>query len=63
MNFVDMFDIKTNPDLIKKLKEAAKIKMTKEEINEQRVSWVYGNLSKGNNMTEDEVRELLNEVY
>ena len=44
---------------IERLKQAAKRRMTREEIMEQRISWVYGNLSHKNTLTRDEVERLV----
>ena len=39
------------------LKQAAQRPMTPEEIFEQGVSWVYGQLPEGDTRTKDEIRE------
>ena len=44
---------------IERLKQAAKRRMTREEIMEQRISWVYGNLGHKNTLTRDEVERLV----
>ena len=46
-------------DLDALLKKIVATKMTPEEIFEQKVSWVYGQLPKGNTRTKDQVREQL----
>lgn len=50
---------KTDPHLLKSLKKAAKRGLTAEEIQRQRVSYVYGNLPKGSTLTCDEVEKVL----
>jgi hypothetical protein len=49
----------TDKDLLARLKAAARREMTAEEIRSQRVSFVYGNLPKGNPMTKDQVAVVL----
>lgn len=51
------------PGLEELLKRAAKHKMTREEVNEQRISFVYGMLPANNKTTRDEVRRHLEEIY
>ncbi len=45
--------------LVQKLIKAAQRKMTREEIFEQEVSYVYGNLPSGSKLTKDEIRKYL----
>lgn len=54
---IDIQNIKTDPALLQALKDAAQRKMTSEEAFEQKVSWVYGNVSSG--YTKDQIREIL----
>ena len=44
---------------IERLKQAAKRRMTREEIMEQRISWVYGNMARKSELTRDEVERLV----
>ena len=44
---------------IERLKQAAKRRMTREEIMEQRISWVYGNMGRKSGLTRDEVERLV----
>lgn len=44
---------------IERLKQAAGRRMTREEILEQRISWVYGNLPRRMKITRDEVERLV----
>ena len=44
---------------IERLKRAAGRRMTREEILEQRISWVYGNLPRRMKITRDEVERLV----
>ncbi|MGH8558109.1 MAG: hypothetical protein ACRESZ_11720 [Methylococcales bacterium] len=50
---------KTNPELIQMLERAKERKITEEELQEQRASFVYGSLSVKNNTTKDEVKKFL----
>lgn len=45
--------------LLGELSSAAKRKMNSEEIFEQEVSYVYGNMSSGSKLTKDDVRQYL----
>ena len=47
--------LKTDESLIKRLKESASRPITKKELAEQRVSFVYGNLPKDSTITRDRV--------
>jgi hypothetical protein len=52
-----------NKELEELLKKAAKHKMTPEEIFEQKVSWVYGQMVDCNpHVTKEEVRKRLKEM-
>ena len=42
---------------IERLKQAARRRMTKNELLEQRISWVYGNLPSDTTITREEVAE------
>ena len=44
---------------IERLKQAAKRRMTREEIMEQIISWVYGNMGRKSKLTRDEVERLV----
>ena len=44
---------------IERLRRAAGRRMTREEILEQRISWVYGNLPRRMKITRDEVERLV----
>ena len=44
---------------IERMKQAAKWRMTREDIMEQRISWVYGNLPRRMKMSRDEVERLV----
>ena len=49
----------SSPALLEKLKKAASVHMSDEERFEQRVSYVFGSLGKGNTMTKADVRSQL----
>lgn len=52
-----------DPRLKKLLDEArARGGATEEELQEQRVSWVYGNLPKDSTMTKEEVRQSIDRI-
>ncbi len=56
-------DMKTDPELLKLLKAVAKHVMTPEEIFEQKVSFVYGQLMDcAPNVTKEEVRRAIRKV-
>lgn len=44
---------------IERLKQAAGRRMTREEILEQRISWVYGNLGRKSKLSRAEVERLV----
>lgn len=48
-----------NPELQSRLERAATYVMSPEEIKEQRVSFIYGQLGVSSKLTKDEVREHL----
>ena len=50
--------LKTDPRLLDAVKSASKA-MTPYEILEQRVSFVYGSMSKDSNMTKEQVRQVV----
>lgn len=45
--------------LLGELRRAAKRKMSSQEIFEQEVSYVYGNMPSGSKLTKDDVRQYL----
>ncbi len=49
--------LKTDAELIKRLRESASKPVTKEELAQQRVSFVYGNLPSDSTVTRDRVAE------
>lgn len=54
-----MNDLTTSPGLILAMKQAAQHKMTANEIREQKASFVFGTLGKNNDMTLEEVKEMI----
>lgn len=54
-----MSDLRTDPGLLKRLVEAAKVEMTGEELRRQRASFVYGNLPNDSTLSRGEVEEVL----
>ncbi|UDF03777.1 hypothetical protein [Asticcacaulis sp. AND118] len=53
------FDIVDDAALLKRLQAAAKVEMTPEEIRNQRVSFVFGNLPKNHPFTKHQVEQAL----
>lgn len=49
--------VKTDPKLIRRLEESARKPVTKSELLEQRVSFVFGNLPANSTITRDRVAE------
>ena len=49
----------TDSALLLRMKAAAQKEMTSEEVRRQRVSFVYGNLPRNNDMTRHQVAEAL----
>lgn len=52
-------DLKTDLDLLNRLQSAARRSPTKQELDAQRVSFVYGNMPKESSMTRHQVEEAL----
>ncbi len=50
---------KTGEALEKRLRKAASKPMTKDEVREQRISFVYGNLPHNSTLTREEVARIL----
>jgi len=50
---------KTDETLLKRLRESARKPLTKAQIAEQRISWVYGNLPNDSTLTRDEVARII----
>ena len=55
-------DIKTNADLLRRLREAAGKTLTAEELRAQRLSFILGNLPKDSTVTRDEIEEILDQI-
>lgn len=49
--------MKDNPSLSRLIEQAKKVTMKPEQVFEQRVSFVYGQLPEENTLTKDEVRQ------
>jgi len=56
-----MTDLKTNPALLKALKEASTVAPSAEEISKQRVSFIMGVLKGTSDVSRDRVKEVLAE--
>ena len=54
-----VLNLKTKPELLTALQESLNRRPTAHEIQEQRVSFVYGSLSSKSNVTREQVRKLL----
>jgi len=55
----DLSTLKTNADLLSALEKASSRKMTRAELEEQRVSFVVSSMSSDSNITRDRVKQLL----
>jgi hypothetical protein len=54
-------DPKTNESLLSALREASQRKMSHQEIQAQKVSFVYGSISPKSSVTRERIRQLLAE--
>lgn len=52
-------ELTTPHSLLEKLRESVGHVLTREEINEQRVSFVYGQMSHDSNISREQVKEML----
>lgn len=52
-------EIRTDADLLRRLKEAARRPVTAEELQRQRVSFVFGNMDEKSSMTRGDVERVL----
>ena len=52
-------NLKTDERLLKALNDSSKHEQSESERHEQRVSFVFGSLDSGSNVTRERVRELL----
>lgn len=52
-------EMKTNPALLDRLYQAAKRPLTSEQLRQQRVSYVYGNMRDESTMSRGEVEAVL----
>ncbi len=55
----EVLNLRTKPELLDALQRSLGRKPTAKDIQEQRVSFVYGSLSSKSNVTRDQVRKLL----
>ncbi len=55
----EVLNLKTKPELLDALQKSLARKTTAKDIQEQRVSFVYGSLSSKSSVTRDQVRKLL----
>ena len=55
----EVFDLKTDQDFLKALREASQEKQTTDEILEQRVSFVYSSMKPEGHVTKAEIRRAL----
>lgn len=55
-------DLKTDTTLLDRLRAAAGVEMTPEEVRRQRISFVYGNLPSDSDMTKNDVERVLNRL-
>lgn len=57
----EVMELKTNEKLLNALHVALTKKTTSQDIMEQRVSYVFGSISKESNVTRERIRKLLAE--
>lgn len=50
-------ELKTDPAIAKRLRKAAKKKLGRDELEKQRVSFVYGNMPAKSNVTRQQVEK------
>jgi hypothetical protein len=54
-----MFGLQTDANLLRRLREAARQPLTKEELHRQKVSFVYGNLPSDSTITREQVEAVI----
>ena len=54
------FELKTSPSLLQALERATTRQPTRDELFEQRVSFVYGSVDSKSSVTREQVRHILN---
>jgi len=55
-------DLTTEPGLLERLAEAAKRTITRDEMHEQRISFIYGNLSEDSTITREQIERVLSNI-
>lgn len=53
--------LQTDPELLSRLRESAKTPISKQEREQQKISFVYGNLPKGSAITKERVEKRIKE--
>jgi pseudouridine-5'-phosphate glycosidase len=53
-------DIKTDATLLRRLSEAARKQLTREELRLQRISFIYGSLPQDSTITRQQIERVLN---
>jgi hypothetical protein len=56
-----MTNLRTSETLISALKRASSKELTSDEINRQRISFIYGSLKPDSGITKDRIREVLDQ--
>jgi uncharacterized protein YnzC (UPF0291/DUF896 family) len=54
-----MENLKTGSELLEKLRRATRVELSEDEIRRQRVSYVFGAINSGNDVTNEKVEEIL----
>ena len=54
-----MENLQTSNDLLEKLRRATRVELSADEICRQRVSFVFGAINSGNDVTKEKVEEIL----
>jgi hypothetical protein len=55
-------DLKTDSGLLERLALAATRQISRDELHEQRVSFIYGNLPEGSTITREHIEEVLAKI-
>ncbi|MEO0975996.1 MAG: hypothetical protein AAFY24_02005 [Pseudomonadota bacterium] len=56
------FQHKTDSELLKRLEEGAKRKKTKEELEQQRISFIFAGMNRKSGMSKADIEKLLKEA-
>lgn len=54
-----VIDLKTDQNLLRALQEASQRKQTPQEVQAQRISFVYGSMKSDNSLTREQVKKIV----